>query len=150
MARYAEVAVEAARALDRGHYTYRVPPEMELVPGHRVLVPFGRRTAWGYVLELTDEDPGIELKEIGRADRDPLLLPHQLELARAMADHYWAPLLECIRAMVPPRIRGGKSSGAGPSTRQRRHSALLAQAAGSGGAPDTPRPLTPARAKGGL
>ena len=33
MARYAEVAVEAARALDRGHYTYLVPPEMELVPG---------------------------------------------------------------------------------------------------------------------
>ena len=105
---------------------------MEVVAGHRVLVPFGRRTVWGYVVGLTDEDPGIELKEIERADREPLLLPHQLELARDMADHYWAPLLECIRAMVPPRIRVGRSSGAGPSDRQRIHSRLLTLAAGDG------------------
>ena len=145
MARFAEVAVEAARALDRGHYTYRVPPGVEVVPGHRVLVPFGRRTVWGYVVGLTDEDPGIELKEIERADREPLLLPQQLELARDMADHYWIPLLECIRAMLPPRIRGGRSSGAGPSSRQRTHSRLLARAAGPGGPPEVPRLLTPAQ-----
>jgi primosomal protein N' (replication factor Y) len=139
------VAVEAARALDRGHYTYRVPAGMEVVAGHRVLVPFGRRTVWGYVVGLTDEDPGIELKEIERADREPLLLPHQLELARDMADHYWVPLLECIRAMLPPRIRGGRSTGAGPSSRQHVHSRLLAQAAGSGGPPEVSRLLTPAQ-----
>jgi primosomal protein N' (replication factor Y) len=139
------VAVEAARALDRGHYTYRVPEGMVVVPGHRVVVPFGRRTVWGYVVGLTDEDPGIDLKEIERADREPLLLPQQLELARDMADHYWVPLLECIRAMLPPRIRGGRSSGAGPSARQRTHSRLLAQAAGSGGPRESPPPLTAAQ-----
>ena len=117
---------------------------MEVVAGHRVLVPFGRRTAWGYVVGLTDEDPGIELKEIERADREPLLLPHQLELARDMADHYWAPLLECIRAMVPPRIRIGRSSGAGPSDRQRVHSRLLTLAAGDGRR-EAPQPLTAAQ-----
>ena len=117
---------------------------MEVVAGHRVLVPFGRRTVWGYVVGLTDEDPGIELKEIERADREPLLLPHQLELARDMADHYWAPLLECIRAMVPPRIRVGRSSGAGPSDRQRIHSRLLTLAAGDGSR-EAPRPLTAAQ-----
>jgi primosomal protein N' (replication factor Y) (superfamily II helicase) len=145
LARFAEVAVEAARSLDRGHYTYRVPAGVEVVPGHRVLVPFGRRTAWGYVVALTDEDPGIELKDIERVDREPLLLPQQLELARDMADHYWVPLLECLRAMLPPRIRGGKSSGAGPSSRQRIHSRLLTQAAGPGGPPENPRLLTPAQ-----
>ena len=117
---------------------------MEVVAGHRVLVPFGRRTAWGYVVGLTDVDPGIELKEIERADREPLLLPHQLELARDMADHYWAPLLECIRAMVPPRIRIGRSSGAGPSDRQRVHSRLLTLAAGDGRR-EAPQPLTAAQ-----
>ena len=117
---------------------------MEVVAGHRVLVPFGRRTVWGYVVSLTDEDPGIELKEIERADREPLLLSHQLELARDMADHYWAPLLECIRAMVPPRIRVGRSSGAGPSDRQRVHSRLLTLAAGDGSR-EAPRPLTAAQ-----
>ena len=143
MTLYAEVAVEAARSLDRGHYSYRVPAGMEVVPGHRVLVPFGRRTVWGYVVAVSGEDPGIELKEIERADREPLLHPHQLELARDMADHYWVPVLECIRAMLPPRIRGGRSSGAGPSSRQRVHSRLLAQAAGPGGPREEPRLLTP-------
>ena len=99
------------------------------MPGHRVLVPFGRRTAWGFVLSLTTDEPGIEVKPIERADVDPLLLPHQLQLARLIAEHYWAPLLECVRAMLPPRVRGGRrSQGEGPSARQRRHSALLAAA----------------------
>lgn len=130
MALYAEIAVEAARSLDRPFYTYAVPEGMEVVPGHRVLVPFGRRTAWGFVLSLDTADPGMEVKAIERADRDPLLLPHQLEVARLVAAHYWAPLLECVRAMLPPRVRGGRrSQGEGESARQRRHSALLASAA---------------------
>src|SRR5262245_2060807 len=99
---------------------------MEVLPAHRVWVPFGRRGSAGYVVALHAEAPGIEVKPIERADADPLLLPHHVELARAVAEHYWAPLIECLRAMVPPRIRGGRSSGAGPSSRQTRHSKLLA------------------------
>ncbi len=138
---YAEIAVEAGRALDRETYTYAVPAGMELVPGHRVWVPFGRRGSAGYVVALQAEDPGIETREIERADAEPLLLPHQLTLARQVAEHYWAPLIECIRAMVPPRIRGGRSSGAGPSARQTRHSRLLAFARPQGAAEPGP-PLT--------
>jgi primosomal protein N' (replication factor Y) (superfamily II helicase) len=123
---YAEVAVEAARSLDRETYTYSVPDSLELVPGHRVWVPFGRRSTYGYVVSLQAEKPDIEVREVERADTDPLLLPHQMELARAVADHYWAPLIECLRAMLPPRVRTGRSSGAGPSSRQTRHSQLLA------------------------
>lgn len=125
---YAEVAVEAGRALDRDTYTYSVPAGMNLVSGHRVWVPFGRRGSAGYVVELTAEAPDIEVKDIERADAEPLLVPHQVQLAKAVAQHYWAPLIECLRAMVPPRIRGGRSSGAGPSARQTRHSRLLAYA----------------------
>ncbi|MBO0687683.1 MAG: primosomal protein N', partial [Candidatus Dormibacteraeota bacterium] len=125
---YAEVAVEAARTLDHQTYSYAVPPEIEVVPGHRVWVPFGRRGSFGYVVELHTRDPGIEVKTIERADPQPLLLPHQLELARLVAAHCWAPLIECLRAMLPPRVRGGRSSGAGPSARQTRFSRLLAHA----------------------
>jgi primosomal protein N' (replication factor Y) len=124
---YAEVAVEAGRGTGLAEaYTYSVPQNTDVVPGHRVLVPFGRRRSYGYVLSVGTSDPGLETRPIERADADPLLLPHQMELARAVSDHYWAPLIECLRAMVPPRIRGGRSSGAGPSARQRRHSLLLA------------------------
>ena len=122
---YAEVAVEAGRSLDRETYSYQVPDGMDVVPGHRVTVPFGRRASYGFVVSLGTDDPGVETKPIATAGSDPLLLPHQVALARLVADHYWVPLIECLRAMLPPRVRKGGSSGAGPSTRQRRHSRLL-------------------------
>jgi primosomal protein N' (replication factor Y) (superfamily II helicase) len=122
---YAEVAVEAARALDRETYTYSVPEGVDVVPGQRVTVPFGRRTTFGYVVSLGTDEPEVEVKPIASAGAEPLLLPHQVALARMVADHYWVPLIECLRAMVPPRVRSKGSTGEGASTRQRRHSRLL-------------------------
>src|SRR5205823_5111182 len=121
---YAEVAVEAARTLDHETYTYSIPDGQDTVPGHRVWVPFGRRTTVGYVVSVGAEEPGIAVKPIERSDPDALLHGWQVELARRVAEHYWVPLIEVLRAMVPPRIRRGKSSGAGPSARQSRHSQL--------------------------
>src|SRR5579864_6859406 len=122
---YAEVAVEAARGLGRETYTYSVPDGVDVVPGHRVTVPFGRRATYGFVVSLGTEDPGVETKPIATAGADPLLLPHQVALARLVADHYWVPLIECIRAMLPPRVRSTGSAGSQSSSRQRRHTRLL-------------------------
>ncbi len=139
---FAEVAVEAARALDRQTYSYAVPDGLDVVPGHRVTVPFGRRNTYGFVVSLGTEDPGVEVKQILEAGQDPLLLPHQVELARLVADHYWVPLIECVRAMLPPRVRAGGSSGSAPSSRQKRHSRLLDLALGPTRHQPAP-PLTP-------
>jgi primosomal protein N' (replication factor Y) len=114
---------------------------MDVVPGHRVTVPFGRRTSFGFVVSLGTEDPGVETKPIASAGSDPLLLPHQVALARLVADHYWVPLIECLRAMLPPRVRKAGSGGSGPSTRQRRHSRLL-ELAGAAGPDAVPAQLT--------
>src|SRR5438132_553087 len=84
---------------------------MDVVPGHRVTVPFGRRSSYGFVVSMGTDDPGVETKPIATADSEPLLLPHQVALARLVADHYWLPLIECIRAMLPPRVRGPGSAG---------------------------------------
>jgi len=121
---YAEVAVEAARGLGRETYTYAVPEGVDVVPGHRVTVPFGRRTTYGFVVSLDTQDPGVETKAIATAGADPLLLPYQVELARLVADHYWVPLIECLRAMLPPRVRSTGSAGSQASSRQRRHTRL--------------------------
>ncbi|TMF30058.1 MAG: primosomal protein N' [Chloroflexi bacterium] len=130
MTLYAEVAVEAARGIARESYTYSVPEGIDVVPGHRVTVPFGRRSTYGFVVSVGTEDPGVETKPIATAGSEPLLLPHQVELARLVADHYWLPLIECIRAMLPPRVRGTVSAGSGASSRQRRHTRLLDLATG--------------------
>lgn len=121
---FAEVAVEAARGLGRETYSYAVPEGVDVVPGHRVTVPFGRRTTYGFVVSLNTEDPGVETKPIATAGADPLLLPHQVALARLVADHYWVPLIECLRAMLPPRVRATGSTGSQASSRQRRHTRL--------------------------
>ena len=121
---YAEVAVEAARGLGRETYSYAVPEGVDVVPGHRVTVPFGRRTTYGFVVSLGTEDPGVDTKPIATAGNDPLLLPHQVALARLVADHYWVPLIECLRAMLPPRVRSTGSTGSQASSRQRRHTRL--------------------------
>ena len=121
---YAEVAVEAARGLGRETYTYAVPEGLDVVPGHRVTVPFGRRTTYGFVVSVDTRDPGVETKPIATAGADPLLLPYQVELARLVADHYWVPLIECLRAMLPPRVRSTGSAGSQASSRQRRHTRL--------------------------
>jgi len=130
VALYAEVAVEAARGIGRETYTYAVPDGIDIVPGHRVVVPFGRRNTYGFVVSLGTDDPGVETKAIASAGAEPLLLPHQVELARLVADHYWVPVVECIRAMLPPRVRGTGSAGSQASTRQRRHTRLLELATG--------------------
>ncbi|HKB18035.1 MAG TPA: primosomal protein N' [Candidatus Dormibacteraeota bacterium] len=130
MALYAEVAVEAARGIARESYTYTVPEGMDVVPGHRVTVPFGRRSTYGFVVSLGTEEPEVETKPIATAGAEPLLLPHQVELARLVADHYWIPLIEVLRAMLPPRVRATGSAGSGPSGRQTRHSRLLEMATG--------------------
>jgi primosomal protein N' (replication factor Y) len=134
---YAEVAVEAARGSGRETYTYAVPEGVDVVPGHRVTVPFGRRSTYGFVVSLGTDEPEVETKPIATAGADPLLLPHQVALARLVADHYWVPLIECLRAMLPPRVRATGSSGSQASTRQRRHSRLLelASAPSSSGPP---------------
>ena len=119
------MAVEAARGSGRETYTYAVPDGVDVVPGHRVTVPFGRRSTYGFVVSLGTEDPGVEVKPIATAGSDPLLLPHQVALARLLADHYWLPLIECLRAMLPPRVRATGSSGSQASSRQRRHSRLV-------------------------
>ncbi|HEV8597236.1 MAG TPA: primosomal protein N', partial [Candidatus Dormibacteraeota bacterium] len=127
---YAEVAVEAGRALGRETFTYSVPEGLDIVPGHRVTVPFGRRSTYGFVVSLGTEEPEVETRPISGAGADPLLLPHQVALARLVADHYWVPLIECIRAMLPPRVRGTGKAGSEASSRQRRHTRLLELATG--------------------
>ncbi|MDQ2923686.1 MAG: primosomal protein N' [Candidatus Dormibacteraeota bacterium] len=138
---YAEVAVEAARGSGRETFTYAVPEGVDVVPGHRVTVPFGRRATYGFVVSLTTQDPGVEVKTIATAGSEPLLLPHQVALARLVADHYWLPLIECLRAMLPPRVRATGTSGSQVSTRQRRHSRLV-ELATAPASPSEPPVLT--------
>jgi len=101
-----KIAVSAAVfAIDKP-YSYLVPEGMELVPGQRVTVPFGRanKLTEGVVLspdgELVD---GIkEVREV--LDPEPLLTPVQLKLAAFLRERYFCTFFEAIRAILPAQL----------------------------------------------
>ena len=126
-----------------GLYDYLVPEELQdrVCRGQRVVVPFGPRTVFAFVVELLDASPVESLRALERIrDEEPLLLPHQISLAQWIGSHYLCPLPEVLRAMIPPALRTGKASS------RRRHTpkpepGWVAAANGV----DAPLTLTPAQ-----
>jgi primosomal protein N' (replication factor Y) (superfamily II helicase) len=126
----AQVAVDARVGSLSGLFDYAVPDELvgQVQVGHRVQVPFGKRTVTGFVYALNDAPSVLELKPIrALVDEEPVLPPVLVELAGFVADHYIVPLDEVVRAIVPPRVRAVVRR----SVKRRRQSRILAQAAGA-------------------
>jgi len=102
MMRYAEVSVNSPAA-QRRTFSYAIPPGLSIDPGQAVWVPFGNKTLQGVVVELTDFPAVEETRDIiGTIDPNPLLSPHQIELARWLSDYYLSPLFDSVAPMLPP------------------------------------------------
>ena len=99
----AKIAVSAATfAIDKP-YSYHVPADLALVPGMRVIVPFGRgnRRSEGVVLALEEgEDRGLKAVEQS-LDETPVLSAHGLRLAAFLRERYFCTFYDCLRAMLP-------------------------------------------------
>ena len=124
----AQVAVEARVGSQTGLFDYAVPEALSGVieVGHRVRVPFGKRTVTGFVYALDQAPTILELKPIeALVDAEPVLPAVLVELAGFVAAHYLVPLDEVIRAVVPPRVRAVVRR----SVKRRRQSRILRQAA---------------------
>jgi primosomal protein N' (replication factor Y) len=124
----AQVAVEARVGSQTGLFDYAVPEALTglIEVGHRVRVPFGKRTVTGFVYALDRGPTVLELKPIeALLDAEPVLPPTLVELAGFVAAHYLVPLDEVIRAIVPPRVRAVVTR----SVKRRRQSRILRQAA---------------------
>ena len=99
----AKIAVSAANfAIDKP-YSYRIPEGMELCPGKRVTVSFGRgnRRTEGVVLAV-EPDTGETLKMVERVlDEEPLLSDHMLRLAAFLRERCFCTFFDAIRVMLP-------------------------------------------------
>ena len=108
---YAEIAV--AVPVDQ-LFTYRVPGNLrsEAVPGRRVLVPLGPRTATGYLVSVREtappDMPPEKMKDI-RAflDDGPLMDGAMLELCRFISRWYGSSLGEALDAALPAAVKSG-------------------------------------------
>ena len=79
--------------------------------GMRVVVPFGRGTATGFVMRIkqTSDFPAEKLKKIIRAEeRFPALTEECLSLARRLAARYLCPQALVLRLFLPAEMRTGK------------------------------------------
>ncbi|MFC1543815.1 primosomal protein N' [Gemmatimonadota bacterium] len=105
--RFAEVALPLPL---RTTFTYEVPEGLaaEVAVGSSVLVPFGRRSMTGWVVELPGERPAeeVHLKALHDVvEPGPLFNHHLLELSRWMAEYYLCGWGEVLRAALPEGLR---------------------------------------------
>ena len=103
----ARVAVAAATYWVDRPYSYRIPAPLSdsVVPGVRVVVPFGRgnRRTEGVVLSVEPgEGQEKTLKSVASVlDTEPVLSPEMLKLAVWLHDRYFCTVYEAIHAMLP-------------------------------------------------
>ncbi len=101
---YAQVAVNSPGA-GRRSYSYSIPDELadHVRAGHGVIVPFGRNTFQGIVLEITDEPGYSRTRPIESlvAD-DPVIAAPLIGLGEWIAAYYHTDLYTAYRPMLPP------------------------------------------------
>jgi primosomal protein N' (replication factor Y) len=88
-------------------FTYAIPERFleDVVPGMRVLAPFGPRKITGFVVGRKDETDFKELKEIEEIlDPVPLFTTEVLALAKWIADYYLCGWGEVLKAALPAGI----------------------------------------------
>lgn len=99
----AKIAVSAANfAIDKP-YSYQISDEMQIAPGMRVVVPFGRsnRSTEGVVL-LVEAGSGDGLKPVLQVmDDAPVLSPNMLRLASFLRERCFCTFFDAIRVMLP-------------------------------------------------
>lgn len=84
-------------------YSYRIPASMDVLPGMRVTVPFGKgnRRTEGVVAAVED---GAEekLKSVEQTlDPEPVLSPEQIRLAAFIRERYFCTYYDAVKAILP-------------------------------------------------
>ena len=105
-AKVAYVAVENAILHFDHAFSYRIPEGMNVQPGCRVAIPFGRgnRKRQGIVLRIGEEQ-NADLKEISELlDHEPVLNDEMLRMCGFMKSHCFCTYYDAVRAMLPAGI----------------------------------------------
>ncbi|BDF58297.1 primosomal protein N' [Christensenellaceae bacterium] len=109
---YAKVIVDIAHTQVDRVFEYLVPQQMNIAPGMRVSVPFGKsKTTDGIVIGLceTPEFPAEKIKPIYRPLEDfCALTKEQIALAEFIKEKYNTTLATALRFMIPAQLRGAK------------------------------------------
>ena len=110
MAFYAAAAIDVGSAFAADIlYHYRVPDGMQCQVGDAVIVPFGKgnRQKTGFVLEITDEKPDFQVKDVQEV-LPSVLNPEQLQLIAWLRENTFCTYYDAIKAMLPAAVLRNK------------------------------------------
>lgn len=108
--RVAKVIVDIASSLVDKVFDYLLP-EGEFFVGQRVLVPFGKISKEGYIVEITDHsnlEEGKLKTIISALEPFAVIKEDQLELAKFMKQKFHTGMCDAIRLFLPAQMRSGK------------------------------------------
>lgn len=105
---YADVLVQyGVKSLDHT-FTYHIPDELvsELTVGMKVLVPFGSKEINGFVVNISDSIPEIEVKNIKSIITKELKLNEELmELGKYLSSKTLCTLIAAYQTMLPTSLK---------------------------------------------
>ena len=106
----ASVIVDISTAEIDRIFEYIAPDELGIKKGDRVLVPFGNKTIEGFCIDLKETaQTSHKLKEIkARLDPYSAITEEQLELVDFMRERYFVRYVDCLRLLIPSKLRGGR------------------------------------------
>ena len=108
---FASVIIDQdTKALDKV-FDYRVPPDIKIQKGDRVLVSFGARMMQGFVVDLKENTSFDENKVkdiVAKLDDEPIIKSEMLSLMNFMCNKFHLRLTSVLKLFVPSEIREGK------------------------------------------
>ncbi len=108
---FANVIIDQdSKALDKV-FEYRIPNELKIEKGMRVLVPFGTRILQGFVVDINEncEYDANKIKRIISVVEDfACIKPEMLDLMKFMCKKYHLRLTSVLRLFIPSQMREGK------------------------------------------
>src|SRR4030043_1568080 len=109
---YADIILPLAAA---GIYTYRVPQSMRenIIPGMRVIVPFGSKKFYSGIVRKLHQSPpdGFKIRDIeSLLDPFPIVNPYQLEVWVWISVYYLCTPGEVMKAALPSGLKAESST----------------------------------------
>ena len=100
---YVDVAVDFSDKDRLRRYTYSVPPNLTVVPGDLLWVPFGYRPIQAIALSISDSTETENVRPIDSVVPDgPFISEYLLRVAEWIADYYRTNIFRACVAMLPP------------------------------------------------
>ncbi len=105
---YCDVLIELSSFNIDKTFTYKIPNNINVLVGSRVLVPFSNQKLEGFVLNIKKdiEDIDYEVKEIiDVVDNEPILNKELLSLGRSLSERTVSTLISCYQVMLPKALK---------------------------------------------